>query len=240
MGNGIREIISAHPWLQDLTATMPKRFLASMEVISCPARTKIITKGTENPYIYILIQGNNRVINEFSNGRVFEFSTTSSQNTSGKAFSGLLEFFSGYSTAASTVETAGKSTYIRLRKSVLRQWLEEDPAAFRKIVRIFARQMYPTLNAQGKMVIYSGLYSLVNYLVLNYQESTFRTGSAIIPATREEISQELGISIRTMYRLCADLANRDMISVVKKKICISRRQMKDLITFLDDEEDSIC
>ncbi len=237
MEMSVKQVIETNQWLQDLFADMPRRFIAQLELITVPAGHKIITKGTENPFVYILYAGNNRVINEFNNGRVFEFSSTRSTNRSGRSLSGLLEFFSGYSIATTTIEAAEKSSYIRIRKSVLSRWLDEDSHALKKLVRIFAQQLYPSINSHGKMVVYSGYYSLVNFIYQQYGRKVQPAEVIIVKETREAICQELGMSIRTMYRLCRELVDRDMASIIKKKITISAVQMERISGFLKREED---
>ncbi|MBF9018298.1 MULTISPECIES: Crp/Fnr family transcriptional regulator [unclassified Oceanispirochaeta] len=219
--------------LKSLFKNIPGHIIRHFEIVQYKKGHKVIEKGTINSYIYILYEGENRIINEFSNGRVFEFSSTIRKKPH-IAFSGLLEFFSDNPEATSTVITSAESTYLRISKKKFGQWLNEDFEAYKKVVQIFAKQLYPSLDRMGTMKVHSGVYLLANYLVINYKEKMPEESEIIIGETRERLSQDLGISLRTVYRLCKELKDMELIDIEKKKIRITSEGMDGLNELVEE------
>ncbi|NCC12925.1 MAG: hypothetical protein EOM32_06080 [Spirochaetia bacterium] len=52
--------------------------------------------------------------------------------------------------------------------------------------------------------------------------------------TREELAQELGLSLRTTYRLCSRLVEENMGVIVRKKIQLTREHMQCINTTLEN------
>ena len=209
---------------------MPHRFLSQMEVQIVAPGTPIIQKGEKNPYIYMLCAGSIRIINVFDHNRMLSFATKESPG-----FSGLLEFLSGEEIATSTVETATQCSFLRIRKQIFALWMDEDIAAFRMVVRAFARQLYPSLDSFGSYYFYPKYYVLVQYLSRRYGSGAETSGEATVPASRESIAEELGFSLRTMYRLSSRLAEDGFVHVRSKKFTITRDGAVKMRKYLENE-----
>ncbi|WP_320129854.1 Crp/Fnr family transcriptional regulator [uncultured Sphaerochaeta sp.] len=224
----LEQAIKTSPWLQQYCASMPRRFLAKMELIDFGPEKKIIVKGEKNPYIYIMYNGSLRIINEFDNDRIFAYAI---KETPG--FSGLLELLSGQEKATSTVITARESHFIRMNKSAFTQWMEEDILAYRLVVKTFANQLYPAFFSMGSAYVYPKYYVLLQFLFRTYGQEATRNGSVIVPLTRERLGEELGLSLRTIYRLCTRLQAEKFGTIVKKKITFTSQEAKQMQIYLE-------
>lgn len=226
----LQDVMTKTPGFQPLFASMPPKYIPRFEMGAVGPGTRIIVKGERNPYIYFLYSGKIRIINVFDNARVFSFATNE-----GLGFSGLLEFLSGEELASSTVETATECRYLRMRKQVFQLWMDEDIRAFRFVVRAFARQLYPSLNSVGSLYVHPRFYLLVQHLVSHYGRAAEAEGEVAVPASRESLAEELGFSLRTMYRLSSRLVEEGFASVRRKKIVVSREGAGLMRSYLENE-----
>ncbi|MFH2115740.1 MAG: Crp/Fnr family transcriptional regulator [Spirochaetota bacterium] len=226
----LERLLANDSWLRQFFTHAPSIFLRQLELVEMESEKRIISKGEANPYIYILYDGSIRIINEFGNNRIFSFATKEAPG-----FSGLLEFLSGQDIATSSVETMKPSRFIRIRKRIFAQWMEGDIHAFRLVVKTFAKQLYPSLFSMGEAYVYPKYHSLVGYLFRSYGQLALTQGMAKVQETREELSDVLGFSHRTVYRLCRRLADDGYAKVVKKKLCIGREQIQLMKTYLENE-----
>ncbi len=229
MDMDIYRIIKSKPALRDLFRNAPKMILSQFTILELPAHKIIIKKGEPNRYIFISCSGRLRISNEFDNGRIYEFASVKDIG-----FSGLLEFFAEKEIASSMVETVSDTVLLRIRKDKFSHWLNRDNTAFRKVVAIFANQMYPSILTTGVVFAHSGIYCLAQYIERHMEKDIIKFGVSVLPNSRQELAENLGLSLRTIYRLVLEMKNRKFISVVKRKIYVNRNQFKRLVAFLEE------
>lgn len=225
----VQHIIAQSTWLQVYCQTMPKRFLAQLEFYEAAPNKRLITKGENHPYVYLMYDGSLQIINEFDNNRIFAYAAKDATG-----FSGLLEFLSAQEKATSTVLTLHRSFFLRMHKSSFAQWMEEDIQAFRRIVKAFANQLYPAFFSMGSAHVYPKYIILLQYLAKTYSPQLQTKSSITVDQTREELAQELGLSLRTIYRLCVRLVEEQMGIIVHKKIHLTREHMRCINTTLEN------
>ncbi|WP_332445913.1 Crp/Fnr family transcriptional regulator [Sphaerochaeta sp.] len=225
----IQTCIEQSPWLKQYCQAMPKRFLAKMEICQIEENKRLITKGENNPYVYLMYNGSLRIINEFDNNRIFAYAAKEAPG-----FSGLLELLSGQEKATSTVMTICPSSFIRMHKTAFAQWMEEDVHAFRLVVKAFANQLYPAFFSMGSAHVYPKYIILLQYLAKTYAPQLKKCSHVVVKDTREELAEELGLSLRTIYRLCSQLVEDGMGVIVKKKIHLDQHHMHQITTYLEN------
>ncbi len=225
----VQHIIEQSPWLTTYCQTMPKRFLAQLEHFVAAPNKRLITKGENHPYVYLMYNGSLQIINEFDNNRIFAYAAKDDTG-----FSGLLEFLSGQDKATSTVLTLRESHFLRMHKAGFAQWMEEDVQAFRRIVKAFANQLYPAFFTMGSAHVYPKYIILLQYLAKTYSSQLQTRNLVTVSQSREELAQELGLSLRTTYRLCSRLVAEQMGVIVRKKIQLNRDHMKIINTTLEN------
>ncbi|MCH3918689.1 MAG: cyclic nucleotide-binding domain-containing protein [Spirochaetia bacterium] len=170
-------------WCRDLFKQLPADIAELRELLSLPANETVIQKGMENKYIYILLEGEIQVLNEYENGRSFSFAVTQAPG-----FTGLLEFFAEEKYATSTVETTKPSVFLRMTKSDFRQWVENDFSAYKTAVTYFAKRMYPSISSMGNSGAYTNRHILLNYLFLTYGNDINSKRKYRIPITKEKLA----------------------------------------------------
>lgn len=225
----IYRIIKSKPALRDLFRNAPETILRQFTILDLPSYKVIIKKGEPNKYIFISCSGKLRISNEFDNGRIYEFASVKNIG-----FSGLLEFFAGKEIASSTVETMADTVLMRIRKDKFSQWINEDNVAFRKVVEMFANQMYPSILTTGVVFAHSGIYSLAQYMERHLEKDILKFGVGILSESRQGLADNLGLSLRTIYRLVLEMKNKNFINVTKRKISVDRDQFERLVEFLEE------
>jgi CRP-like cAMP-binding protein len=113
--------------------------------------------------------------------------------------------------------------------------MQEDIHAFRLVVRIFAQQLYPSLYNMGSAYVYPKYHTLMEHLLRSHGAEALANGTAVVPETREELSELLGLSLRTVYRLCTRLVAEKYARIVKKKIVLTASQVERMSAYLEDE-----
>ena len=227
----LESIIRNNPWLSAYMDRMPDILKQRLEVMEPSEGKVIIRKGFEHSYIYFLVTGSLVIQNEYYNGRSFSYAEQQSPG-----FCGLLEFFSGQLLPTSTIR-AGKGTIlIRMGHSDFSAWVENDFAAYRMCTVQFARQMYPTLANQCVISAYSKKRLFINQIVDRFGDEIRRAGTYRIPVKREELALVLGTSVRTIYRIEEELRDSGYISLDRRKIAISRDQLRMMEEFQSSDE----
>jgi CRP-like cAMP-binding protein len=177
----------------------------------------------------MMYEGSLRIINEFENDRIFSYAVIQTPG-----FSGLLEMLSGQEKATSTVMSVKESHFIRMTKSAFSQWMEQDIQAFRLVVHTFANQLYPAFFSMGSAIVYPKFYRFLQYLYRTYGKEAKRKGTITIPDTRERFAEELGLSLRTIYRLCTRLQDEGFGTIVKKKITLTAQNAQCIENYLEN------
>ncbi len=112
--------------------------------------------------------------------------------------------------------------------------MDEDVPAFRFVIKAFARQLYPSLNSVGAVYVHPRFYLLVQHLATHYSNEAETRGEAIVSASRESLAEELGISLRTMYRLSGRLVEEGFASVRRKKIVVTKEGMRLMKAYIEN------
>lgn len=216
-------LVQQNEWIRTIVGDMPKSFFPHLEVFRYPAGKIIIQKGKPNPYIFFLVEGHMSVQNEYENGKVFTYAI---KNAPG--FMGLLEYFADKVISTSTVKTAEECLFVRMSKQLFASWVEKDFAAYRRMTKYFAQQMYPSMSNNGNMSAYTKERTFVNYLVSHYEDEIAIHNYYRIPSTREEYANALGFSLRTVYRLIDRMEEQKLIRLSRGKLMLGKVELANL------------
>ncbi|AEV28372.1 cAMP-binding protein [Sphaerochaeta pleomorpha str. Grapes] len=228
----IQTVIENNEWLQQLFENLPDRYLTRMEYLELPSHKLIIKKGIDNPYIFILVTGEMLVMNEYDNGRNYSYAVKKAPG-----FMGLLELLAEEKKSTSTVITQCESGFIRIKKQDFATWIQSDFKAYQTVSRYFAKQMYFSIKDVGSIGVFSKKKNMVKYLVLHCKQSVISTGKARLPLNREELAFQLGMSLRTLYRVTASLEKEGLCSLEKGKITVNFQQIELMEEYLENERE---
>lgn len=103
------------------------------------------------------------------------------------------------------------------------------------LILSLTRKLTALAKTTSQMPIVPGIVKLVRFLITYCCQNGTENGSAVTVAlTREALSYNLGLSIRTINRLIQNLKDQNAVTVRNGKIRILPEQIEQLYSFLSD------
>ncbi len=235
----LEELEKEVPELLDYTADMPDS-LRSLTFVKVYSAGEIIHhKDTELPYFGIVAKGENRVINQLKNGKVFMIEVNHPID-----FIGEVTILAGKPTTSVTIQAVTETIVVYLPRRKAEQWLNNDIRILSRVSRHVAFKLYRSSYNNGLNIFYPPAYILADYLVRTYEQllpdvvvfSSTEKKSIIIPHTHEWLEEELGMNIKTLERAIRTLREKEYFEIKKGKISINFEQYIKLKDYLDTVE----
>jgi CRP/FNR family cyclic AMP-dependent transcriptional regulator len=211
------------PYSADLLNNIPVDIKNRSVMIKFSKNDIVLKKDEEIKYVYILCSGTLRAINEFSNGNIYGFA-----NINPPDFIGSLEILAEESKIACTVESVTDSTALRISKKDFLDWFERDVYFSSTLAKTLAKKFYPTIYRNGAVFMNSAMYSLVGFILQSIEDDIKQGRIGVIRKKRQHIADELGISLRTVYRVIKELKGDNLIQVIKGEIHVTKDQYERL------------
>lgn len=207
------ELLELAPGLRDFAGRMPEELDGGFQLRTYPARTLIHQKDSPLERIGILLRGTFRVVNEFENGNVFMIETNEAVS-----FIGEVTLLAEAATTSVTIETVTECLVASLPAETFDAWLRQDIGLLRAVSRHVAAKLYCSSYNRGERLFYSAKYVLLKYLVRQAEEQGVRSaGEAVVSKTRREISEEVGLTEKTVNRTLAQLVKDGVLSIRRGK-----------------------
>ena len=192
------ELLELAPGLGEFTRQIPEELDGGFQLRTYPAHTLIHQKDSSLERIGILLQGTFRVVNEFENGNVF-----------------MIEMN----------ETVTDCLVASLPVETFDEWLRRDIGLLRAVSRHVAAKLYCSSYSRGERLFYSAKYVLLKYLVRQAEEQGVRSaGQVVLSKTRRQISEEVGLTEKTINRTLAQLVKDGVLSIQRGKAAFSAEQ----------------
>ena len=218
------ELLGSESQLEKLLLRMPAEMELRSYVKNIVAGSTLMRKGEKIRYVYILINGEVKVINEFENGRMYIYARIISIN-----FIGELEILAGEMKHASTVEAVTDCKLLAIIAEDFARWIQADHSVLMVVCKGLAEKMYPTSSENGTIMFLSGKSKVQDYIVKQYKERRRKTEMFLLNKTRQQIADEIGISVKTVNRCIEKLKLEELIVTKKGKIHINREQYGTLL-----------
>ena len=216
------ELLELAPELRDFTARIPDDLDGQFLLRTYPAHTLIHQKDSPLERIGILLQGSFRVVNEFENGNVFMIETNEPVS-----FIGEVTLLAGAATTSVTIETVTDCLVASLPVETFDQWLQRDIHLLRAVSRHVAAKLYCSSYSRGERLFCSAKYVLLKYLTRQADAQNIRsTGQAVIQKTRQQISEEVGLTVKTINRSLTQFVKDGLLSIHRGKAVFSAEQYR--------------
>lgn len=225
----IEDFINNKPYLANLFMGMPAEIRMKCVVQNFDAKTVMVKKDEEPKYIYIIYSGTLKIFNEFQNGRILETAIANDMD-----FVGLIEILASKDKIAATVETVTNCVALRISRKDFLKWLENDHYLAMIIARKMARDFYNIAYSNGELLLNSTMYTIVSSIIEWTKKDIEEGKVAFINKKRQQIADELGISLRTVHRNIKKLKQQGLITIDLAKIYVNSDQYKALIDKLDE------
>lgn len=216
------ELLELAPGLREFTARIPGELDGRFQLKTYPAHALIHQKDSPLEQIGILLQGTFRVVNEFENGNVFMI-----EMNEAVSFIGEVTLLAEAATTSVTIETVTDCLLAFLPVETFDAWLRQDIDLLRAVSRHVAAKLYCSSYNRGERLFYSAKYVLLKYLVRQAEERGIRSaGQAVLNKTRRQISEEVGLTEKTINRTLAQLVKDGVLSIRRGKAAFSAEQYR--------------
>lgn len=224
-----QELMELNPEVTKLLAKMPPEIASRCLVKKFSPKNIVVKKEEVVEYVYLLLKGEMKVLNEFANGKIYIFSNVLPLN-----FIGELEVLSEEPVYAVTLEAVNECLTLQIPAEDFTRWLERDPAILMITAKILAKKMYPTSFANGN-IFFPGIYKVQAFLVKYYREkATGNEPSLLIEARRQQIADEIGVGVKTVNRSVKKLKEEGLVGIRKGKITVNKDQYLKLLSIVKE------
>lgn len=215
----LENLLKMVPELETYIKNMPEYVKESYFIKVVPPGKVIHQKNCKLDYFAFICSGEHRVINEFENGNIYMIEKNEPID-----FVGEVTILSGAEKTSVTLETITECTLLQIPRSDFEKWIANDINLLSLIAKKVAFKLYRSSYNNGAKLFYPPSFILVDYIIQYAVKSSIESLSVVIPLTRQELSDELGISIKTLNRTIKKLKDEDLLSTVKGKISIDKKQ----------------
>ena len=216
------ELLELTPELRDFTPQIPQELDGQFLLRTYPAHSLIHQKDSSLERIGILLRGSFRVVNEFENGNVFMIELNEPVS-----FIGEVTLLAGAATTSVTIETVTDCLVATVPVETFDQWLRRDIRLLRAVSQHVAAKLYCSSYNRGERLFHSAKYVLLKYLARQAEEQNVRAaGQAVIQKTRQQISEEVGLTVKTINRTLTQFAKDGLLSIRRGKAVLSAEQYR--------------
>ncbi|MDO4315819.1 MAG: Crp/Fnr family transcriptional regulator [Oscillospiraceae bacterium] len=228
------DLLDICPKLETFTTRIPEELDSRFQLRSYAPHEIIRQKDSPLETIGILLEGSFRVVNEFENGNVFMI-----EMNDAPSFVGEVALLARASTTSVTIETVTDCRVAYLSAVDFDAWLRQDMELLRSLSEHVAAKLYCSSYSRGERLFYSAKYVLLKYITRQAESSGIRgAGRAVIGKTRQQISEEVGMTVKTINRILTKFGRDGLISMERGKVvldaCQYHRARQELKVYISE------
>lgn len=214
------ELTALNPELTRFSSGIPDALDGQFVLRSYEPGQIIHQKDSPLKRIGILLRGSFRVINEFENGNIFMV-----EMNEAVSFVGEVTLLAGAATTSVTIETVTDCLITYLPANTFDAWLKEDPPFLRAVCNHVAAKLYHATYNRGERLFYSAKYLLLKYITAHVKPVMDKGPvSVTLKKTRRQISEETGMTEKTINRTLSVFCREELISIQHGKITVTKAQ----------------
>lgn len=215
----IDELVEESPFFREMFFNLPPDMKARCCIKRFGPGAIIVKRKDSLQYVYLLAEGELKVVNESENGNLYVFGSILPAS-----FVGELEVLAEEGEYAATIEAITDCTLIQINAGDFTRWLEYDPALLMRVAKGLAQKMYPT-SAEVMNIMLQPSINKVEYYISKYCCVKIKTSEWIkIEKKRQQIADEIGSSIKSVNRCIKKLKEEGLITIKKGKIYVNQVQ----------------
>ena len=207
--------------IKELIDRMPNDIKKNCKVKKFDKGQIVFLKEDNIRFMYLHLEGQMKVRNEFENGFVYDFALIEPIS-----YIGAMEIMANKDVYSSTLQAITDSMIIEITKNDFIKWIENDHKLALDVLCFVSGNMYKQALKTGEVLAYPAICTLINYLINVFESKNKK--EVFIQKTREEISSILGVSVRTINRNLKILKEENLLSVSRKGILITEKQCEKL------------
>lgn len=191
---------------------------------------KIIEKGDFPSYVYFIVKGIVQGQKSYENGNEYLYFET--DNTSGNL--GLLEVLGRKRRYSATVTCLTDVEVIKVESGLVYQTIMNNTKLLQKVVLLFGEDLYCSSKQDGIYYYYNGINRLRMYLKSYFEKNSLDLEQRVIVSkTYGMIASHVGVSTKTISRNMQKLKENQEVTVLGKKIVLTKKHYLRLKYQLD-------
>ncbi|HBF37558.1 MAG TPA: Crp/Fnr family transcriptional regulator [Firmicutes bacterium] len=223
--NLLKKIIDANPELYPIFRGCPYEILSHWEINEYQAGTVICRQGEIIERMYIIINGYADIYYLAENGKKYSLITLKNGDVIGEIEILDKRPYSANMEAYSDLKT------VEISRDYFLQWMEMDRNINLSITRILSSRFYHLVLKAGKDTLYTLKYRLCAYLISRGKQISKENVNVEIKLKKEKLSEEFGVTSRSVSRILCGLQNKNIIELRVDSILI-----KDFKKLAKEEE----
>lgn len=223
----INEIMHKSEYLNNYLSNAPYWLIESLCVVKKPKDKLIVEENAKADTIYILVDGTVRAVDYRIKGVAYDYMWFYAVEVFGS-----MELFFNIPKYMTTLKTVTDCTFLVLSREQYRRWIWDDKNALQLEVGSMGKYLLEQ-NRVGRVFLFlQGMDRILYMFVLEYESHKNRK-SMVINASRQEIAERSGLSIKTVNRAVKKMEENGFIQRNGRKILISSEQYFKIKSYLD-------
>lgn len=206
--NEVLKLIGKYYYLYDITKNCPLSVLNSFTIEKYESGCQIMQSGECCEYFYIVVYGRLEIYNLSPAGKKYTLSVYEPGS-----YLGELEIMDSKA-CVSSVQTLQKTCLLRLSRVDYLYWLRHDSVFNTYIIKTICDNMYELSRQSINNVLYPLRGRICRYLTENIDANKCLT------ITVERLSEIMGVTPRSTWRILRFLQDEEMISLERRQIVV--------------------
>lgn len=226
-----QELLRKQPLLESYATGLPAEIDGAFTMHKFAAKSTIYSKGDSLSRIGILISGSVRALNEVETGYAYIVGQQSPV-----AFIGTIGCLANAKLASARYEAVTDCEIAFISAGNFEYWLTSNPQLLWAVSSSIADKLYDYVcNKSAEHRFMPTIYLLLKYILSQpMQFSASESSLYVLTKPRHQISEELGIPLKTINRTVAALVRDGAITLTHGKISLTRTQYQDGSSYLSD------
>lgn len=201
-----------------------------MTLVEVEEDTTLIKAGESCSNIYMILSGKVTGIDWPINDRAYSF-----QDFGPGDFFGEIECFADLTNYRISVITVTKCKVLVIPAVLYMEWLQKDVDALYSRFKVNTRRLITQTTDARRYLFLEGKERLVLYLVRKYERKMAgeQTADLNLEQTRNQLSEEIGFSTKTLSRNIKILEDMGFLKIQKGKIHITKEQYRLMKAYID-------
>lgn len=227
----IYKLLSENPDLEKILKNMPETVKNRCVIKKYPSNSIIQRKDDTLTSFSIICMGEVRIINEFDNGNLYTIEKNKAID-----FIGEVTALAGEEKTSVTIEAITDCITIQLSLFDFFTWIKSDNDFLLMLSRRVASKLYNSSYTKGVELFYPAIHLMLNFLINYINKDIKGKNTILIDMTRQQISEKLGVTVRTVNRTIKQLKDENLISINKGKIQVDSYQYIELVKALENRK----
>lgn len=227
VGDSVNAIMQKSEYLREYLKNAPYWVVETLVVAKKSKNTIIVEENAKADTVYILVEGTVRAIDYRIKGFAYDYMWFYPIEVFG-----AMELFFEKPQYMTTLMAVTDCTFLVLSREQYKRWVWNDNNALRMEFKSMGKYLLDQNRIARVQLFLQGTDRILYMFTLQYESNPNRR-SLVVTASRQQIAEQSGLSIKTVNRSIKKLEEDGFISKNGRKILISGEQYLKMKTYLD-------